>query len=729
MRRSFLLPFFFFLASIAACSDEPAAPPAAPSTALGPFDANPCAHLRGGPRGVHSAASDLGRAHAHARYFGIEKEGRVADAHLADALDAHEPSSPEAVTAYAEASSACAAAAEPTALAQARVEIIDGVAVVTPGAGALVLPSEAKAIALDVRSLPEAEEAGAALENALAAIVEGDLAMFDSTERKCNGQPDEVWSLSATPVEQYGCTEMRVPGAIVRGFATETRPLAVLTAEKLTPLAAQAAAVLRVRKGAFVIGDSVPAEIAESRWFGVGDRGLAIRTRRLSAGASPVGPSPIPDVIEADVRTSDPIAALASIDWAAERFAPEGEATRPRIVGGVRPTEWGARGDRIGDARAALVVAYAATRTFFPYFAEVGDTIDERLDEALAMIAGDAARDRAKVLSAIARFGEALHDGHAFPQDRYRGARAGSSPVALIPIGNELVVAVSGAPDASPGDVVVSIDGVPAEQRLESALRFVSGSVHHAREQAAQTLAVPGKPIVLRGATGALRTVTFTASAAPPSTFGMYDRPAGTLDDLGAPDVYYVTLDSSSAHLPKSADLPAIKAAMAGKRGVVLDMRGYPNAIAWSILAHVAPQTSFGPYMAELQVTPSTRAMDEMPRQYLSSWSPGRQGYTGPVIVLTGANTQSQAEHWTSFFRSRQRGKVVGGKTSGANGTITGVQLPGGYALTFTGMIVKHPDQTRFHALGHVPDVEVEPTIADLREGKDTVLLRALTLL
>ncbi len=225
---------------------------------------------------------------------------------------------------------------------------------------------------------------------------------------------------------------------------------------------------------------------------------------------------------------------------------------------------------------------------------------------------------------------------------------------------------------------------------------------------------------------GATRTVTLAGASASPSTFGMFDRPAGTLDDLGAPDVYYVTLNASSPYAPKTADLAAIKAAMVGKRAVVLDMRGYPDTVAWSILGHVATSDAHGPFMAELRVTPFARAQDDEPFQRLSSWGAGTQGYTGPVVLLTGAQTQSQAEHWTSFFRSKNRGKIVGGRTSGANGTITGVQLPGGYALTFTGMIVRHPDGTRFHALGHVPDVEVAPTVADLRDGKDTVLLRAL---
>jgi C-terminal processing protease CtpA/Prc len=131
--------------------------------------------------------------------------------------------------------------------------------------------------------------------------------------------------------------------------------------------------------------------------------------------------------------------------------------------------------------------------------------------------------------------------------------------------------------------------------------------------------------------------------------------------------------------------------------------------------------------MAELLVTPwSHEVAPPFPTQTFALWSKETQGYRGRVVVLADAHTQSQAEHWMSFFRSTRRGIVVGGRTSGANGTITGVQLPGGHGMTFTGMVVRHPDGGRFHAIGHVPDVEVEPSIDDLRSGRDTVLLRAL---
>lgn len=486
MRSLRLLPALLLVVSGCSSAEDngPAPGPGTttpPSTDLPPWDADPCAHLAGGPAGTHAPAADLGRAHSYARYFGIEKEGRLADAKLADALDANEPSAPGAVTAYAKSAgsaSMCAAASVDASFGPASVTIHDGVAVVVPGTGAVpAIPADVKAVALDVRSLGDGDDARAAVLAAFAAIVPSDLQLLDAEVRTCNGQPDEVWTVSVSPVDQYACTAGHVDGDTVKGKAPAAKPLAVLTAPKLTPLAAWTAATLRARASAFVIGDSVPASIAESRWLGIGKQGLAVRTQRLFAGKQP-----IPDVIEADVRSSDPLRSLAAFDFSADRGALAGEAKRPAIVDGVRPKEWGARGDRVGDARAALVTAHAAVRAFYPYFADVGDDVDARLDEALGMIAGDLAKDRAKVLVAVARFGEALHDGHAFPQDHYRAARTSFTPVALLPLGADLVVAASStrSPETS------SSPSTASPRRRSSTTRFgsrVDPCIMHVKSQ------------------------------------------------------------------------------------------------------------------------------------------------------------------------------------------------------------------------------------------------------
>jgi hypothetical protein len=72
---------------------------------------------------------------------------------------------------------------------------------------------------------------------------------------------------------------------------------------------------------------------------------------------------------------------------------------------------------------------------------------------------------------------------------------------------------------------------------------------------------------------------------------------------------------------------------------------------------------------------------------------------------------------------------VVGQRSAGTNGNITGLSLPGGFGFTFTGMEVLNPDGSRFHGIGIEPDVYVPLTAQDLRDGVDRDLLTAIDLL
>lgn len=724
LRARAVLPFVVL---VSACgSSEPAEKAAPPPTEdeapLAPYDPDACAHLRGGAKGANPPASDLGRAHALVRYFTAEEDVLRADTRLAEALEGAAPGSPEATRAYAKAAGLCAASAEESPLGAASVTLQGDVAIVAPGTGPVVVPPEARAVALDLRTLPDSADARAALVDALAAVLSTEVRLLDAEERKCHGQPDEVYGLVAgIDIDVYGCAATVAEGLRVQGKGQD-RPIAVLTAAKLSPLAAYAAVSLRSKLGAFVIGESVPAVVAESQWVGIGGEGLGIRTRRLLTTPT----KRLPDIVDADLRTSDPARALGSFDFSGER--PElatSPVTRKKIGKLPRPTAWGAKANSVGYARAALVSVYAATRTAFPYFDVVGDTIDARLDEALSMVATKA-DDRAVVERALSRFTEALHDSHVVVYDKY-AAPAEWGSLALVEVGSELVVARSTTPDVKPGDAIVTIDGAPAASRLPEAISLISGSPQTARYRAVERLVPPRSQLTVKSPAGEARAVTVTPTDTPAYLFGAFDRPPGTLDDLGAPDVYYVSLNDYARKPIQAADVPSIQAAMVGKRGVVLDMRGYPSIPGWDVLAWVADPSSVGPQMADLLVTPRSRTvLPDQPTQVLSEMFRTRQGYTGPVVLLVGNETQSQAEHLTTFFKSKRRGLVVGTKTSGANGVITGVQLPGGYGVLFTGMIVRNPDGSAFHARGHTPDIEVAPTIPDLRDGKDTVLLRAL---
>ena len=74
---------------------------------------------------------------------------------------------------------------------------------------------------------------------------------------------------------------------------------------------------------------------------------------------------------------------------------------------------------------------------------------------------------------------------------------------------------------------------------------------------------------------------------------------------------------------------------------------------------------------------------------------------------------------------------VVGRNSAGTNGNITGVELPGAFGFSFTGMDVRHADaaQSVFHGIGIVPDVEVPLDAASLAAGVDPELEAAVAAL
>ena len=69
---------------------------------------------------------------------------------------------------------------------------------------------------------------------------------------------------------------------------------------------------------------------------------------------------------------------------------------------------------------------------------------------------------------------------------------------------------------------------------------------------------------------------------------------------------------------------------------------------------------------------------------------------------------------------------VIGSQTAGGVGAITHTVFPGGYLAPFTSTAAKYPDGRQTQRIGVKIDIEVKPTIAGFKAGKDEVLLRAI---
>ena len=96
--------------------------------------------------------------------------------------------------------------------------------------------------------------------------------------------------------------------------------------------------------------------------------------------------------------------------------------------------------------------------------------------------------------------------------------------------------------------------------------------------------------------------------------------------------------------------------------------------------------------------------------------------YEKPVVVLTSPATFSAAEDFAVAFDVMDRGLIIGEPTGGSTGQPLFFRLPGGGSARVTSKRDSYPDGKEFVGVGIQPDKLVEPTVKDIRAGRDTVL-------
>lgn len=99
--------------------------------------------------------------------------------------------------------------------------------------------------------------------------------------------------------------------------------------------------------------------------------------------------------------------------------------------------------------------------------------------------------------------------------------------------------------------------------------------------------------------------------------------------------------------------------------------------------------------------------------------------FDGRVVLLTSRKTVSAAEDFTAFFRTNKRATIIGTPTCGTSGTPL---LKGLFCGTLRVCSVGYQlrDGTEFLGKGIQPDLMVDTSVTDSRQGRDTVLEAAL---
>lgn len=427
-------------------------------------------------------------------------------------------------------------------------------------------------------------------------------------------------------------------------------------------------------------------------------------------------------------------ALLATLDATARLYE------RPALASPFRETL------PVAERIAGLSLFWSNAREHFAYFDAVPDLDWDQayLDFLPRVIAAESTVDYYRVLMQLAPL---LRDGHTniYPPEALSSALFARPPIRTERIEGRVVVTAVRSPrlarQVRVGEVIVAIDGEPVDAYVAREVRpYVSASTAQDRDvrlYGYQLLAGPAdRPVALRleDARGRVREVSVARSGHDdvryPERFQLTRLPHGIVamgleqfeDDAG----------------PKAFERawPTIRAA----RGLVLDLRdngGGSTSNGFEILAWLTDR----PLPVARQWTRTAdslrlarfggqvdwrREHDGKPETFVRE---RKERYAGPVVVLIGPRTFSAAEDFVVAFDALDRGLLVGERTAGSTGQPMVFKLPGGGFARVSVKRDEYPDGRRFVGVGIAPDVDVPPTLADVRAGRDPAMERAIALL
>jgi C-terminal processing protease CtpA/Prc len=374
---------------------------------------------------------------------------------------------------------------------------------------------------------------------------------------------------------------------------------------------------------------------------------------------------------------------------------------------------------------ATVVLAWNILQHFYPYFDVVDVDWDLELRQALNAAAEDSSEEA--FLKTLRLMVAALEDGHG---NVYGPAPEGSSlPPFLWSWVKDSLVITHVLPAAQgllySGDVVLTVDGKEAATVIAEAEQYISGATPQwKRYKALEMLRAGGHEtsleLVVQRSNRLVDTVevrrTYSLQAASRES-----RPEA-IAEL-EPRILYVNLDVITEAAFQTA-LPQL----AGARGIIFDMRGYPR-MSPAFLQHLSLDTLASAHW----MVPVVQRPDRQGWTYDLSgrWMlpPLQPHLSASIIFLTDGSAISFAESVMGIVEHHGLGEIIGSATAGTNGNINQISLPGGYQMIFTGMKVLKHDGSQHHAVGIYPTVPVERTIEGIRQGRDEVLNRALEIL
>lgn len=312
--------------------------------------------------------------------------------------------------------------------------------------------------------------------------------------------------------------------------------------------------------------------------------------------------------------------------------------------------------------------------------------------------------------------------------------------------------------DLKVGDYITSVNGWPVQNKISDLSLFLSVSnkqtlIYHLSDYIENLVwDLDRKEVnleVLRGVESQNKTIPFIGSGDPNlKLLNNYlgSRPSKRVEDESLivlkNDIAYFRIDNVFRLIENVEDakidhqMDSILNLAKSKKGIVFDMRGYPD---WGGFVPNYIVKSFGkdliPYAKYYQVNKQKIGTYELKTNLDTYYNPelklaGSPAYEGKVVIIVNPATQSMSEWNTMCLQHVFPDAVtIGEQSAGADGDLKTLNLPGGYKLDFTGNAIFYPDGQNAQRVGVKIDVPVKLTRENYSKDTDVMLQKAIELI
>jgi hypothetical protein len=375
---------------------------------------------------------------------------------------------------------------------------------------------------------------------------------------------------------------------------------------------------------------------------------------------------------------------------------------------------------------------------FFPYKAIMDQPWDTTLYQFIPQFRE--APDATRFHIAFLKMATKINDTHGYTsssiiQNNFWGG-AYLPKVNLVRAEDQCVVdKVDGMDGVLPGDILVEMKGIPLEEIADSLIDYIPASNPASFYRELYFYMLFGgynTPLefTFSDRYGNLYNVNTTRNMSFSSWHGWLNE-----DD---PDSSYFITDCDYGYvdmgLLQPAEVPAMYDYLKDAPAIIFDLRNYPNGTLWDL----GPLLFENPVVSAVFYVPALKdyynpLQPSLPGWYdiyndslnLGQWF-NPDAYDGNVYILVNEETQSQAEYTCQYFSYHPNATVIGTQTSGADGNVSYLNLPGNLRTTFTSLGWYYADGYQQQRNGVKIDTVVSPTLEGIREGKDEILLAAL---